>query len=98
MAEMIKVKVQAIGFDVYSNSPVVLLATPEHEGELLPLWIGNTEAIMITTKLQHAQYGRPLTVDLIAKTVELVGGEVKLVQIHKFKDSTYFARIILMVA
>lgn len=91
---MVEVKVQSLGLDQASQSPVVILQ--EVGGErMLPIWIGAGEASAIAMELAGMKFGRPLTHDLAASLVKGLGGVLKRVVITRVQDNTYFAEMVI---
>jgi uncharacterized protein len=92
---MIEVKVQSLGLDQASQTPVVILQ--EVDGErVLPIWIGPGEASAIAMQLAGMKFGRPLTHDLAASLVRGLGGVLNRVIITRVEDNTYFAEMVIM--
>ncbi|MBR9988653.1 MAG: bifunctional nuclease family protein [Gemmatimonadetes bacterium] len=91
---MIEVKVQSLGLDRSSNTPVVILQ--EEDGtRVLPIWIGPGEASAIAMELAGMKFSRPLTHDLFASVITGLGGSLQRVMITKVVDNTYFAELII---
>ncbi|NJD10393.1 MAG: bifunctional nuclease family protein [Gemmatimonadetes bacterium] len=91
---MIEVKVQSLGLDRTSNTPVVILQ--ELDGtRVLPIWIGPGEASAIAMELAGMKFSRPLTHDLFASVIMGMGGSLHRVMITKVVDNTYFAELII---
>jgi uncharacterized protein len=66
---LVEVRVQSLGLDRTSNTPVVILE--EVGGDrVLPIWIGPGEASAIAMQLADMKFSRPLTHDLL---VSLMG-------------------------
>jgi bifunctional DNase/RNase len=91
---MIEVKVQSLGLDRASNTPVVILQEPEGS-RVLPIWIGPGEASAIAMELAGMKFSRPLTHDLFASVVLGLGGELQRVMITRVVDNTYYAELII---
>lgn len=90
---MIEVKVQSLGLDRASNTPVVILQ--EADGSrVLPIWIGPGEASAIAMELAGMKFSRPLTHDLFTSVVRGLGGELQRVMITRVVDNTYYAELI----
>jgi uncharacterized protein len=92
--ELVEVSVRGIALDQERKHPVVLLAA-EDEDELLPIWIGTAEATAIFTALAGKSFERPMTHDLLAIVVEVLGAAVERIEITGIASDTYFARIVL---
>ncbi len=72
-------------------TPVVLLAF-EGEDDVLPIFIGFSEAQSIARGIDATDIGRPLTHDLLLDVVEELGGRVDRVVISEITDEgTYIA-------
>jgi uncharacterized protein len=91
----VEVKVQSLGLDRSSNTPVVILR--EREGErVLPIWIGPGEASAIAMHLADMKFSRPLTHDLLVSMLRGLGGRLERVVISKVADATYYAEMIVV--
>jgi bifunctional DNase/RNase len=91
---MVEVKVQSLGLDRTSNTPVVILQ--EVDGtRVLPIWIGPGEASAIAMELAGMKYSRPLTHDLFASVIMGLGGSLQRVMITKVIEHTYYAELIV---
>ncbi|MEO5510843.1 MAG: bifunctional nuclease family protein [Longimicrobiales bacterium] len=91
---MIEVKVQSLGLDRTSNTPVVILQ--EVDGtRVLPIWIGPGEASAIAMELAGMKFSRPLTHDLFATVIMGMGGSLQRVMITKVIEHTYYAELIV---
>ncbi len=91
---LVEVKVQSLGLDRSTNSPVVVLR--EAVGErLLPIWIGATEARAIAIQMAGMTFGRPLTHDLLVSVVSGVGGTLDRIEIRRIENNTYFADLVI---
>ena len=91
---MVEVRVQSLGLDQVSKSPVVILH--ELDGErMLPIWIGPGEASAIAMELAGMKFARPLTHDLAASLVRGLGGSLQRVLITRVQDNTYYAEMVI---
>ncbi|MBI4538466.1 MAG: bifunctional nuclease family protein [Gemmatimonadetes bacterium] len=91
---MVEVKVQSLGLDRSSNTPVVILQ--ELSGKrVLPIWIGPGEASAIAMELAGMKFSRPLTHDLIVSVISGLGGALQRVLISRVVDNTYYAELII---
>ena len=91
---MIEVKVQSLGLDRTSNTPVVILQ--EKDGtRVLPIWIGPGEASAIAMELAGMKFSRPLTHDLFVSVVGGLGGKLRRVHITRVVENTYYAELII---
>ena len=91
---MIEVKVAGVRFDEKSRSPVVFLKEV-NGNRILPIFIGPAEATAIMYALENVKFARPLTLDLMKRLVEGLGGKIQRVVITAIRDNTFFAEIIL---
>ncbi|MEO0101391.1 MAG: bifunctional nuclease family protein, partial [candidate division WOR-3 bacterium] len=77
-----------------TRSPVVFLK--EVSGNrVLPIFIGPAEAAAIMYALEKVKFERPLTLDLMKRLVEGLGGKIQRVVITEIRDNTFFAEIIM---
>jgi bifunctional DNase/RNase len=91
---LVEVKVQSLGLDPASNTPVVILQ--ESTGErVLPIWIGPSEASAIAMQMAEMKVARPLTHDLLVSVIGGMGGALKKVIITRVEENTYFAEMIV---
>jgi len=91
--EFVRVAVGGLVKDQRDN-PVVLLKS-ENGDEVLPIWIGHSEALAIDLQLRGEGFERPLTHDLLKTSVESLGATVAKVAITELKDNTFFAKLYL---
>ena len=89
----LKVEISGLVRDNREN-PIVLLKVTDSE-EVLPIWIGHSEALSIELRLQGKSFDRPLTHDLLLSTIESLGATVAKVAVTDLKDNTFFAKIYL---
>lgn len=91
---MIEIRVQSLGLDQVSKTPVVILQ--ETEGErMLPIWIGPSEASAIAMELAGMKFSRPLTHDLAASLIRGLGGSLQRVVITRVEENTYYAELVI---
>ncbi len=91
--ELVEVEVYQILIDESVKAPVVVLK--EKGGDrILPIWIGQAEAISIAYALEEIVTERPLTHDLIKLIIDGFGARLEKVVINDLKENTYFARLI----
>lgn len=87
-------RVQRLGFDRSTRSPVVVLR--ERLGtRVLPIWIGPHEASAIASRLAGMRPPRPLTHDLALGALEAVGARLVRVHITRVEQQTYFAELVV---
>jgi uncharacterized protein len=91
---LVEVRVQSLGLDRSSNTPVVILE--EVGGDrVLPIWIGPGEASAIAMQLADMKFSRPLTHDLLVSLMGGLGGALNRVLITRVKENTYFAELVI---
>jgi bifunctional DNase/RNase len=91
---MIKVRVQSLGLDQATKTPVVILQ--EEAGErMLPIWIGPAEASAIATEMAGMKFPRPLTHDLFPALIRGLGGALTRVLITRVEENTYYAELVI---
>jgi len=91
---LVEVRVQSLGLDRSSDTPVVILQ--ELGGDrVLPIWIGPSEASAIAMHLADMEFARPLTHDLVVSVLKGLGGTVQKVIITRVEKNTYYAELIL---
>jgi bifunctional DNase/RNase len=61
----------------------------------LPIMIGTNEALAIDRRLKGMMAPRPLTHDLLATVIEALGGKLERIEIPRFENHTYFARLLI---
>lgn len=83
------VEVATVGWDSTTTSPVVLLRQLE-TGQMVPIWVGVSEAQSIAAALHEVRYPRPMTHDLMADLIGRLGGRLDELLIHDVIDGTYF--------
>jgi len=89
---LVEVRVQSLGLDRSSNTPVVILQ--ELSGDrVLPIWIGPGEASAIAMQLADMTFERPLTHDLLVSVLEGMGGTLDRVVISRVEKGTYYAEL-----
>lgn len=76
----------------HRENPVVLLKGAE-TNDVLPIWIGQAEALAIDLQLRGESFDRPLTHDLLKTAVESLGATVLKVAVTDLKNNTFFAKI-----
>lgn len=85
--------IDTLAIDMKTNDIVILLETVEHE--VLPIWIGNMEALAIAMKLSNRTSRRPITHDLTASILLGFNAKLTRVVITSLVDSIYYALLYL---
>ena len=66
----------------------------EVDGErMFPIVIGIFEASSIERRVQNQATPRPLTHDLLANAIDLLGGDLQDIYINELREHTYFAKL-----
>ena len=86
--------IESIAIDAVSNDMVLLLRV-EEDDELLPIWIGNSEAFSIALALANVELPRPMTHDLMIDIINGLDAEIQRVVITALIDNTYYALVYL---
>lgn len=93
------VQVRIVGVALDSSAQPVILLKPLNEaagtGQMLPIWIGASEATSILIAVEGAEAPRPLSHDLMNTLIEAVGASVDRVEVTKIEDGTFYAEITL---
>ncbi len=80
-------------------SPSVIVLRPVGDtnpaGNVLPIWIGPTEAASIGLALEGSQGERPMTHDLLTSFLAAMNAKLEHVIIHAVEGTTFYATIVL---
>ena len=97
--DAIAINIAGFAFNPITREPVILLkraGEPDPVKRLVPIVMGASEAHAIITALQGSEPPRPMTHDLMASIMTTLQGEAQRVDIHSFRDGTYFATLTIM--
>lgn len=79
---------------ISDNNDQQIIYLKEVDGErMFPIVIGFFEATSIDRRVRNQSTPRPLTHDLLAHTIENLGGELQDIYISELRDHTYFAKL-----
>jgi bifunctional DNase/RNase len=93
---LVEVRVKELRFMRFSSDSIALLLLEEVDGDrVLPIYIGETEAVAIYFHLRGKVVSRPLTHDLLCSVLRGMGGKLHKVVITKVKEQTYFAELLV---
>lgn len=100
---MIPVSIESLVVGFMPSPSIVALRPNEGKGDddierVLPIWIGPMEATCIAAALDDAKAERPLTHELAANMVHVLGGAVSRVCIDRVEGTTFYATIYLRSA
>ena len=90
-----QMKVRGLMYDPYNNAYIVILRDEENV-EMLPIWVGKTEASAINLALENMTPPRPMTHDLMKTILDSMDAKIISVVLTDLKDNTYFAKIHLL--
>ncbi len=90
-----QVRVRGLMFDPYNNAYIVILRD-EDNSDMLPIWVGKSEASAISFALENIAAPRPMTHDLMKAFLDLVDAKIISVVITDLNENTYYAKIHLM--
>ena len=91
---MIEVNIDSIRVSLMSQHRVAILKNDDSD-RYLPIWIGPCEADAITVELQDMEMARPLTHDILAKTITDLGGKISHVIIKDLRNDVFYAHIMI---
>lgn len=81
---------------ISETSDQQLIVLQERDGtRAFPIVIGINEAFAIDRRLKGIKTARPLTHDLLASIIELLGGELEKIVIHDLQDHTFYAKLVI---
>jgi hypothetical protein len=79
---------------ISENKDEQIIYLREVDGErTFPIMIGPYEASSIERRVKGVPTPRPLTHDLLANAVDLLGGEIQDIYISELREHTYFAKL-----
>ncbi len=79
---------------ISENNEQQIIFLKEVDGDrTFPIVIGIFEATSIDRRVKGLPAPRPLTHDLLASTIDLLGGELQDIFISELRDHTYFAKL-----
>ncbi len=93
---MIEVSIDSVKVSLVSPYRLVVLKELEAE-RYLPIWVGAFEAEAISLQLQGVEVPRPLTHDLLKKTIGALGGHVSHIIVNDLRQDTFYATIVIDV-
>lgn len=71
-----------------------IISLKEVEGErMFSIMIGIFEASSIDRRIRNQPTQRPLTHDLLASAIELLGGDLQDIVINELREHTYYAKL-----
>ena len=101
---MLKMRVEDVLVRVSDEAPSepaapqrIILLKEDGGDRVLPIWVGRPEADALVFKLHDAATPRPMTSDLMASLVRVMGGRVERVTISSLREKTFFALVAVAV-
>jgi bifunctional DNase/RNase len=93
-ATEVAVQMELTRIIISENNEQQIIFLKEVDGErTFPIVIGIFEATSIDRRVKGLPAPRPLTHDLLASTIDLLGGELQDIFISELRDHTYFAKL-----
>ncbi len=89
---MVRVELVKIIIDEKRQDQVIVLKEKDGERQI-PVVIGFMEASSIRLKISGVDVPRPMTHDLLADVIEVLGGRLERVLIDKLVDNTFHAKL-----
>ena len=90
-----QLKVRGLMFDPYNNAYIVILRD-EEQADMLPIWVGKSEASAISFALEGVATPRPMTHDLMKTILDTVDAKLISVVVTEMRENTYYSKIHLM--
>lgn len=87
-----QMNIRGLLFDPYSNAYIVILRD-EHNSDVLPIWVGKSEASAISFALENVTPPRPMTHDLMKSILDNVDAKILSAVVSELKNNTYYAKI-----
>lgn len=92
--KLVEAKIEGLALDMTTKSPVVILS-PVGMEKVLPIWIGQAEAMGIAMVLSGVESKRPMTHDLLKVIMVTLKAELSRVEITELKEETFHARLMI---
>jgi len=90
----VQMNIKGLMIDPVSQMPIVILKDASGD-QVLPIWVGIFEANAIAIQLEKILSPRPMTHDLLRQTIEHLGAKIERIVITDFRESTFFAALLL---
>lgn len=87
-----QMNVRGLLFDPYNNAYIVILRDEENS-DMLPIWVGKSEASAISFALENVAPPRPMTHDLMKSILDNVDAKILSAVVTDLKNNTYYAKI-----
>ena len=90
---MIPVEVMGLQVETTTGAPIVLLRETDDPHRVLPVFIGQPEAVAIAIGIEGAMAERPLTHDLLIDVLNGADTRLERVDVTALTDGTYHAEL-----
>ena len=90
---MVRAKLEDIAVAADGSYFLMLLSTDA--GDIVPITIDSLQAQSIVIGHSKEKFERPLTHDLLLSVLEILGAEIKRIEITDLSDGIYFSRLVL---
>ena len=92
MSPMVPMKVLGLTLDAENNAPILVLQQ-DGGSEILPIWIGASEALAISVALNGTRLDRPLTHETMFQAIRALDADIGAVDVIALRDGTYHAEL-----
>lgn len=89
----IPVELSRIVITETSPQQIIFLTETGGDERSFPIVIGITEALAIDRRLKGIEMPRPMTHDLLARTIEAMGGRIEKIVVSDLRDHTFIATL-----
>ncbi|WP_419920405.1 bifunctional nuclease family protein [Candidatus Poriferisodalis sp.] len=90
---MVEMELLGVQVEMPSQSPLMLLRETAGSGRVLPVVIDTPEAQAIYRGIERIRVARPLTHDLMAAMLDVLGATLVKVTVTDLRDRTFFAEM-----
>ena len=73
----------------------VVLIGNAHDDKVVPIGIGDSEALSIRLRLSKQKFPRPLTHDLMDNMLQRFGDQVESVRVERLEHNTFIATVVI---
>ncbi len=91
----IRVNIWKVLYDPETSASVVLLQN-EDSDRVLPIWVGQSEALSIAMASEGIKLPRPMTHDLLQTLIESLTARLEWIRIDDLKEGTFYAKLYLV--
>ncbi|MGH7886158.1 MAG: bifunctional nuclease family protein [Thermodesulfobacteriota bacterium] len=91
----LEMRVSGIALDPFTNTPIVILK--DNSGDnILPIWVGYSEASSIAMELEKTPRVRPITHDLMKSVLDMVNCTISKIEVTELKDNTFYSLMYIL--